>query len=87
MGYSDADSVEFEIKNDELVVKHTTRGKVGWTPIRVTNHFSAEEEEYSIKYLMKCKKISVLCNEDTGWRASMHSNSLWSCSVFELAET
>ena len=45
----DADSVEFDIKDDEPVVKHTTTGKVGWTPIQVTNHFSVEGEEYSVE--------------------------------------
>ena len=72
----DADSVEFEIKDDEPVVKHTTRGKVGWTPIRVTNHFSTEGEEYSVEYLKNCKKIGILCNEDTGWRASIRCGSV-----------
>jgi hypothetical protein len=28
----DADSVEFEVKDEEPVVKHTIKGKVGWTP-------------------------------------------------------
>ena len=39
---SPSDSVEFEIKDNEPVVKHTTKGKVGWTPIRVTKLFSTE---------------------------------------------
>ena len=71
----DADSVEFEIKDDEPVVKPTTKGMVGWTPIRVTNCFSTEGEDYSVDYLRKCKKISILCNEDTGWRASIRYGS------------
>jgi hypothetical protein len=28
-------------------------------------------------YLKKCKKISILSNEDSGWRASIHCGSAW----------
>ena len=35
----DADSVEFEINDDGPVVKHTTRGKVGWTPNSIRTAF------------------------------------------------
>ena len=73
----DADSVEFEVKDEEPVVKHTIKGKVGWTPIRVTNRYSTEGEEYSVDYLKKCKKISILCNEDSGWQASIRCGSAW----------
>ena len=74
----DADSVEFEVKDEEPVVKHTIKGKVGWTPIRVTNRYSTEGEEYGVDYLKKCKKISILqCNEDSGWQASIHCGSAW----------
>ena len=55
----DADSIEFEIREDEPVVKHTTRGKVGWTPIRVRNNLSTTgvqgEDYYDVEYLKKCK--------------------------------
>ena len=73
----DADSVEFEVKDEEPVVKHTIKGKVGWTPIRVTNRYSTEGEEYGVDYLKKCKKISILCNEDSGWQASIRCGSAW----------
>ena len=29
----DAEAIEFDIKNDEPSVKHTTDGQTGWTPI------------------------------------------------------
>ena len=29
----DAEAIEFDIKNDEPGVKHTTDGQTGWTPI------------------------------------------------------
>ena len=43
----DADSVKFKVKDEEPVVKHTIKGKVGWAPIRVAKHYSTEGEEYS----------------------------------------
>ena len=76
----DADSIEFEIREDEPVVKHTTRGKVSWTPIRVRNNLSTTgvqgEDYYDVEYLKKCKKVRILHNEETGWRASIHRGSI-----------
>ena len=74
----DADSVKFKVKDEEPVVKHIIKGKVGWAPIRVTNHCSMRERSIaSVDYLKKCKKISIVYNEDFGWRASIHSGSAW----------
>ena len=71
----DAETVEFEIRNEEPGVKYTTDGRAGWTPISIRNHFSTRGDEYDVKYLRRCKQIRIYNHEKAGWRASIQSGS------------
>ena len=55
----DAETVEFEIRDEEPGVKYTTDGRAGWTPISIRNRFSTKSDEYDVKYLRRCKQIRI----------------------------
>ena len=68
----DADTIAFEIQNEEPGVKHTTNGRTGWTPIRIKRN--REPGDYDVEFLRRCKKIEI-CGGESGWRASIRSGS------------
>ena len=74
----DAEVIEFDIKNDEPGVKHTTdAGQTGWTPISVmrNRHSSGSRSGvYDVEFLRHCKKIEI-CEGEFGWQASIRSGS------------
>ena len=71
----DAETVEFEIKDEEPGVKYVTDGRAGWTPVNIRNRFTTKSDEYDVKYLRRCKQIRIYNPEKAGWRASIQSGS------------
>ena len=62
----DAETVEFEIRDEEPGVKYTTDGRAGWTPISIRNCFSTRGDEYDVKYLRRCQQIRIYNHEKAG---------------------